>query len=239
MKRCSRCRKEFPKNTDYFSRNKSKKDGFDHYCKLCVKNYQKEFKSRPKKQREILDEGYIRCTKCKIVFPATIEFMSTNRSRKSGLDSWCKECRKEYARAIYWRNPKKNNLKSAEYYENNKHKILPKSRIRASEWAKNNSQKLRFRANASTHKRRAHKLNNGGSFTKEDIARLYILQYGICRYCDNYLTTKFTIDHMIPLSRGGDNYPNNLALTCSFCNYSKHDKTLTEYIEWKNKFKLM
>jgi 5-methylcytosine-specific restriction endonuclease McrA len=35
----------------------------------------------------------------------------------------------------------------------------------------------------------------------------------------------YQIDHIVPLSKGGSNWPRNIQLTCRFCNHSKraHD----------------
>lgn len=45
---------------------------------------------------------------------------------------------------------------------------------------------------------------------------------GICACCGKKLTTKtMTVDHIIPISRGGNNHPNNLTVLCETCNKDK------------------
>jgi hypothetical protein len=45
-----------------------------------------------------------------------------------------------------------------------------------------------------------------------------------CRWCGILLTEKTaTIDHIIPLGKGGSNYRDNLTLACHPCNKSKAD----------------
>lgn len=52
-----------------------------------------------------------------------------------------------------------------------------------------------------------------------------------CAYCGKLLSTyTATIDHIVPLSRGGDNEPSNLCWCCKNCN-SEKAYFLTE--EWK------
>lgn len=48
-----------------------------------------------------------------------------------------------------------------------------------------------------------------------------------CVYCGS--TEDLTLDHIIPLSRGGNNDASNLATACRSCNSSKGAKTLQEW----------
>lgn len=47
------------------------------------------------------------CTKCKIEFPATIEYFTPSKRYKHGMTSSCKICRKEYAQIYRKENPEK------------------------------------------------------------------------------------------------------------------------------------
>lgn len=50
---------------------------------------------------------------------------------------------------------------------------------------------------------------------------------GRCEYCQSradYATETFAVEHIIPVSRGGTNELENLALACSGCNVAKSDK---------------
>ena len=49
----------------------------------------------------------------------------------------------------------------------------------------------------------------------------------LCEYClanSEYAFHTFPIDHILPLSSGGTNDLENLALSCQFCNNSKYNK---------------
>jgi hypothetical protein len=51
-----------------------------------------------------------------------------------------------------------------------------------------------------------------------------------CWYCNCLLTKKtLTVDHVIPVSRGGVDRPRNLVAACKWCNTSKSNKTIPEW----------
>lgn len=52
---------------------------------------------------------------------------------------------------------------------------------------------------------------------------------GRCTYCGS--DGPFHIDHVIPHSRGGNSYPDNLVLACVPCNLSKGAKTPREWLQ--------
>ena len=53
---------------------------------------------------------------------------------------------------------------------------------------------------------------------------------GVCHYCgEKFSPEKLTMDHIVPLARGGRSTKGNLAATCKECNNKK--KTLLP-VEW-------
>lgn len=51
---------------------------------------------------------------------------------------------------------------------------------------------------------------------------------GCCEYCrsqSQFATQAFSVEHIVPRSRGGQTAPENLALACQGCNAHKHAKT--------------
>jgi hypothetical protein len=70
---------------------------------------------------------------------------------------------------------------------------------------------------------------NVNGLSRQQIRNLRIqwISEGIlCAYCDN---TCETIDHILPLNRGGDNERQNLTPACRSCNSSKGDRLLSEW----------
>lgn len=98
------------------------------------------------------------------------------------------------------------------------------------EWSKNNPDKSKSCQKASKNRRRALERNAEGCHSPEDIRRIYSLQNGKCAYCKRELDYIYQLDHIVPLSKGGSNYPNNIQLLCDTidgslsCNQKKRDK---------------
>lgn len=79
------------------------------------------------------------------------------------------------------------------------------------------------------HERRVA-LKEGGSFTKSDIDLMLLDQDFKCVYCKADLNSVgYHIDHIIPVSKGGSNYPENLQCLCPRCNLRKSAKMPEDY----------
>jgi len=89
----------------------------------------------------------------------------------------------------------------------------------AKRWRDNNKDIVRIQGRNN----RARRLSAEGRFTKHDVESLNRLQKGKCAYCQIKLAGSFHIDHIMPLIKGGTNWPKNLQLTCAPCNLRKND----------------
>lgn len=64
-----------------------------------------------------------------------------------------------------------------------------------------------------------------GSYTPEDWKKILDQHENKCKFCGILGTeSKLTIDHIIPISKGGTNYKENLQPLCKSCNSKKGNK---------------
>ena len=120
---------------------------------------------------------------------------------------------------------KKNMLaRSRAYYQTKKGK--EKIYKRSKRWSKTEKGKISSRIRCA--RRRARLLNAGENFTVQDWKIILIQQKNRCQYCEKKFTEKLepTIDHVIPLSKGGMHDPTNIVAACRSCNSKKHNRIL-------------
>lgn len=97
-------------------------------------------------------------------------------------------------------------------------------RASALRWARENPDA----ANAIKRRRRALKAKaDARVITQRDLRHLEQRQRGCCVYCGE--RKPLTIEHLIPLSRGGRDSIGNYALACKSCNCSKGNLLVMEY----------
>ena len=62
-KKCDKCKQI--KSINEFYKKKTSKDGFQYWCKSCLKEYKRSKYIPHPTIKEILPEGFKRCSKCK------------------------------------------------------------------------------------------------------------------------------------------------------------------------------
>ena len=109
----------------------------------------------------------------------------------------------------------------AKYYRNHKDRIKAVTKA----WQQRNPDKLREYA----HLRRARMFGAPGDGVSDKQWNAILLEAnGCCAYCGKQVE-KLTLDHAIPLSRGGAHDVSNVVPACKPCNTSKHAKTPAEW----------
>lgn len=198
------------------------------------------------------------CSKCGEWLPATTEYFYKNGKSQSGkqrLTALCKPCegerqkdvRKRHPETIkasilnwrrnnpdkvqaqkkrhYWKHRDRHLGKHRQYYQANRGKLIKS----AKEWVVKHPARAKMNRRASDLNRKARVRQAAGHYTAADLRLQYKSQGGNCWWCGKALNGKYEGDHVIPLSRGGSNYPSNIVLTCLPCNREKGKKLLHEW----------
>lgn len=108
-------------------------------------------------------------------------------------------------------------------------------------WKGGNETKT-LRAKQSFYKRkRALKKNMPIEF----LSKILIAQNNLCFFCESSLKEYKAIEHLTPVSKGGDNDVFNLVYSCKSCNSKKRQNTLESFainqnrLDWLNKWDLI
>lgn len=198
------------------------------------------------------------CCTCKQIKPLT-EF-HRNKRKPNRRAIRCKACRREWykanrdkeiARVSEWAEQNKGERKEylSRYYEANKERwqtyaeqVDPEvNRERARRWARDNPERMRERTRqwakdnpekvrVRSSNRRALERSTRGELTGEVVQQMYEDQQGLCAYCEAPLFSRYHIEHMTPISRGGVNDWSNVAIACPECNQAKSAKTAEEFM---------
>jgi hypothetical protein len=247
---CEGCRNELRAEAFYL------KDGRINstLCKRCTVADNKLRRENPDQHRQVKDarvkareeakaalEGQVLakpCSQCRVEKNLR-EFRETERGLY-GRSSWCRVCERQYTRDWTDEHREDHNAKrratwsakdwtpeereaaakrSREWYAN------PENKERHDQWfyrwAKENNQAI----NAINQKRRARKLAADATLTSNEW--LQVLDYfnRSCAYCLSS-SEEMTMDHMVPLSRGGTHTADNVVPACRFCNSRKGTRSI-------------
>ena len=156
-------------------------------------------------------------------------------------------------KARYDANPEKYKAYSRKYYQYNKEKCLAstaawqdanRDKVRQAQrrWREHNKEKQQAatarwayehpdKVRQRTNRRRARKTGAIGFYSVDQLrARAEVYGF-MCAYCRS--APAQCMDHVIPLARGGTNWPSNHRPACNACNSSKGAKLPSEWLPTK------
>ena len=168
-----------------------------------------------------------RCSKCNELKPVDAFY---KRKGGDGRHRQCKACQLAYSKS----RKAQNNENARKRYDPEKRAAIWRKQSTPEYKAKRNAYNREYKrnnkdvVNKNKHDARARKRNAPGVYTTEQWQARLDYYGGKCRYCGT--TEDLTIEHRIPLCRGGSNWPSNLVPACRSCNCSKGKKNEKEYI---------
>ena len=202
MKLCSKC--QISKDETEFHGCSKSPDGRYYQCKVCanaIQTQSRRAKGIPARARKEYEdtETHKWCRACEQL--KSITHYAWRQDRQS-FHSFCRECRARLVREKRQANRDETNRKVREWRAANPEKyLISKSKRRATETA-------------------------AYDVTEKDLRGILRRQYQQCAICSACMGARMTLDHIVPLSRGGQHRVGNLQYLCSTCNFRKSDRWL-------------
>lgn len=176
-------------------------------------------KSQAKRRAELRLREYIdvpgskSCCRCKVEKPSSL--FGFLKQSPDGLRAYCKPCENEWAMAKYYRDIDSSRANG---------------RIHAlAGYHRRPDAKAKARTNNAN--RRAREQAAEGRHSIADIRRLLEAQRFCCADCGKSIKDGYHVDHVVPISKGGSNWPTNLQILCPTCNISKGDRDPIEHAQ--------
>lgn len=222
-KTCACCKHS--KSIDEFGVDKHRKDGRNTRCILCRRAANAQWrKDNPEKSKAIWDRYY-----------TTHRDIKLERKRQYRANLVVKAKDLQYSKQWRINNPERVKRRRRNTYIRRRAEILAwhsqyRKRNRAKynayqkRWELKSPEKARASRLARMERRRARLREAPGNYTSSQILAMLIEQAYCCFACNAEIAGCYSIDHIIPLSKGGSNDISNIQLLCKNCNSSKGDR---------------
>jgi 5-methylcytosine-specific restriction endonuclease McrA len=196
------------------------------------------------------------CNQCQQEFPFTADYFHRNKKAKYGFNTICKVCAK--AKVKRWQSENVERVRETKRKSNQRHRERirakrsydwrnnPRYRSdvqrRAAKWKDENKTRINARKRELRKQPKYRLQNRLAQQKRQRLTSLSQQQYfeiweelqGRCAYCGISIFPEMerdaTIEHIVPIVRGGTGDLINITLACLSCNSSKGDRL---YDEWK------
>lgn len=186
--------------------------GKSSWCPACKQRYYRDNSKAPVKFIPIVTDTHKQCAECKELIKLS-EFSPSKRGRL-GLSAYCKPCAS--LRVLRSVPTKIRRIRTQNYRDKNRNWWRALHRIN------------------QFNRRRKQKLVSDGTVTKDFIESIYKMTN--CYYCKEEIPKDLrTLEHILPLNRGGLHTSTNITMACLKCNTSKRDMTEKEFKNFNNK----
>ena len=195
-----------------------------------------------------------KCSKCHRVLPATNEFFAKYKRSKDGLQGYCKDCQKAYnhspqgkaSQKKYYKTHKEEKLADQKEYDNN-HKEEIAARQKDYSETHKEEKAANYKVYRQTpkgkaanknvrHRRRQLEKKGKGFNIEQQNEMLQFFDYK-CPYKGIPLTdNNIHLDHIVPLSKGGEHEVWNMIPCHCSANLSKNDSNMEEWYKKQEYF---
>lgn len=212
---CKKCERILPATLKYFYRRKNGKFGLRNECKECEAICKKAYlKNNPDYNIKYHDEHK---------FEEAMYSKQYHESNKDKISEYNKQRYQKKRKEILGRTKKYYQVHKERYKENyrtfrEEHK--PEELERVSKWQKNNKEKGVLKS----QRRRAKERQLESNYSEEEWFGCKNYFNNKCAYCGKKV--KLTVEHVIPVNKGGSYIRQNIIPACGTCNRSKGDKDM-------------
>jgi DNA-directed RNA polymerase subunit RPC12/RpoP len=215
---CATCKEEIP--SSYLKTSTS-------YCKPCNNKRSAEQRARKKLkvQQSIVEGTQYYCYDC--TSEISDPLISTYYCKKCRNSRASSSQRKSYGPEMLAKHRKhrQDNTEIYRQYTRDWYKRNPEKKLQMNkDWRKNNPEAYRL----LKHKQERPISEKCAAYvTPGKVLERMKYYFYKCAYCGGPFEH---IDHVIPVSRGGDHWPANLRPSCRLCNQSKSNKPLKVWL---------
>lgn len=249
QKRCRICKICKPATVEFFEKGGGRNlYGIVSTCRECQEKVASE-------SRQSAHDSLRQCSVCKEWKPATVDFFSRRKARKSGFQSSCRDCcikyknahaeeraqyakiysqthkdeRRRYSKQWHVENRERISRNASQYHIKNRERI----NRRKQQYYKSHREQYRLRSISRIARQKAAP----GTLTLQQIRQKLRMQRFRCYYCAAKLERQgkkyiYHLEHTIPLSRVEHNPRhdvNYVVLSCPTCNLRKKNKLPHEW----------
>jgi 5-methylcytosine-specific restriction endonuclease McrA len=215
VKECIKCGKVKPLEAFYRSKWG---DGRRNDCKACQEEIRRERKGSTPRRKLPPEMRY--CKRCDTVQPIT-EFYrdSWKKDAQHGRSFTCRTCKRAKRKAAYWDDPDAARQRTRESYRRN----ADKHRAYGNQYRRDHLEDFA--------RREAERRARQAGACVEHVDRLVLLEMddGVCGICgEDVDPLAFEVDHIVPLSRGGEHSYANTQVAHRRCNNEKRARLMDE-----------
>lgn len=209
-------------------------------CKVCQQEIDFGSNVNATTCPSCLEAGYKYCSQCNTVLPLSeFKVVGKNATGAKRYSGECKACAKHRSGEYYTKNKERikerteayRKLHPANYTEYSKafNERVPEHRAKQLHAA--NARYRKTLNCAMAIKRRNEKYNRSaklGDLTAQQWQAILDMFEYRCAYCD--MQGKLTMDHIVPVSKGGQLTKSNILPACQHCNSSRGNKSIDEWL---------